>query len=164
MYQNYYQNAYGYIPPMQDQLAQLRNNPYNPQPVQGQANMQPTNQPQGVQFQDAQPMNSNMIWVQGEAGAKSYIIAKGNTVPLWDSENQTVYIKSVDASGIPSMKVLDYVERDMTAQKSAQKQAEINLDEYVTRKEFDDLTAKFESLMAASAKQKPASKNAKEVE
>ena len=57
-----------------------------------------------------QPQNG-LIWVQGEAGAKSYLVAPGNTVALWDSEAKTIYIKSADAAGMPSMKVLDYTFR-----------------------------------------------------
>lgn len=61
-------------------------------------------QPQTVVQQGA----SGLIWVQGEAGAKSYMVAPNNTVALWDSEAQTVYLKSADASGMPSMRILDY--------------------------------------------------------
>lgn len=53
-----------------------------------------------------------LIWVQGEAGAKSYLVAPNSTVQLWDSESQTVYLKSADASGMPSIKILDYTIRD----------------------------------------------------
>lgn len=60
--------------------------------------------------------NQGLTWVQGEAGAKSYLVAPNNTVPLWDTEKQTVYIKSCDASGMPSMKILDYTVRDNTPQ------------------------------------------------
>lgn len=52
--------------------------------------------------------NSSIIWVQGEAGAKSYLVAPNTTVQLWDSERQTIYLKSADASGMPSIKILDY--------------------------------------------------------
>ena len=52
--------------------------------------------------------NQNLIWVQGEAGAKSYLVAPNSTVTLWDTESETIYIKSADASGMPNMKVLDY--------------------------------------------------------
>ena len=57
--------------------------------------------------------NNGIIWVQGEAGAKSYLVAPNSTVQLWDSERQTIYLKSADASGMPSMKTLDYTIRDM---------------------------------------------------
>lgn len=59
-----------------------------------------------------QPMQSSIIWVQGEAGAKSYLVAPNTTVQLWDSERQTIYLKSADASGMPSIKVLDYTIRN----------------------------------------------------
>lgn len=61
--------------------------------------------------QQNQPSNS-IIWVQGESGAKSYLVAPGNTVQLWDSESQTIYLKSADASGMPSIKILDYTVRE----------------------------------------------------
>ena len=56
--------------------------------------------------------NNGIIWVQGEAGAKSYLVAPNTTVQLWDSESQTIFLKSADASGMPSMNVLDYTIRD----------------------------------------------------
>ena len=62
-----------------------------------------------------QTQSTALIWVQGEAGAKSYLVAPNSTVTLWDTERQTVYIKSADASGMPSMRVLDYTIRE-TAQ------------------------------------------------
>ena len=71
-------------------------NPYAPQP---QMQMQPQKQ-------------TGPIWVQGEAGAKSFLLAPNETVPLWDSEAQVIYLKSTDGSGMPSMKVLDYTVRD----------------------------------------------------
>lgn len=56
--------------------------------------------------------SGSLIWVQGEAGAKSYLVAPNNTVQLWDSEKNTIYLKSADASGMPSMKILDYTIRE----------------------------------------------------
>jgi len=64
-----------------------------------------------------QQQSTGLIWVQGEAGAKSYLVAPGSTVVLWDSEAQTVYIKSADATGMPSMRILDYTFRDTAPQK-----------------------------------------------
>ena len=65
-----------------------------------------------VQPQTQPSSQGSLIWVQGEAGAKSYLVAPNTTVALYDSENQTIYLKSADASGMPSMKVLDYTIRD----------------------------------------------------
>lgn len=69
-------------------------------------------QQNNVPAQNNAPQASNLIWVQGEAGAKSYLVAPNTTVQLWDSETQTIYLKSADASGMPSMKILDYTIRD----------------------------------------------------
>lgn len=78
-----------------------------PQPVQiSPQPIQPQSQPQ-VQPQP-QPQNVNLIWVQGEAGAKSHLVAPNTTVPLWDSEAQRIFLKSADAAGMPSMKILNY--------------------------------------------------------
>ena len=44
---------------------------------------------------------TGIIWVSGEAGAKAYLVAPNNTVQLWDSESQTIYLKSADACGMP---------------------------------------------------------------
>lgn len=89
--------------------------------------------PQMVQPQPSQPVNSNLIWVQGEAGAKSYLVAPNNTLTLWDSEAQTIYLKSADASGMPSMKILDYTIRDNQAPKAPLNE---KADEYVTKDEL----------------------------
>ena len=59
----------GYYPPMQDQLAQLRSQPYMPQ--------------QPAQQSPAQN-SGGIIWVQGEAAAKSYPVSPGSGVLLMD--------------------------------------------------------------------------------
>ena len=77
---------------------------YYPQPIP-QTNAMPQ------QANPAPQQNNSIIWVQGEAGAKSYLVAPNSTVTLWDTESETIYIKSADASGMPNMKVLDYTIR-----------------------------------------------------
>lgn len=72
--------------------------------------------PSQMQNNQQQAQNNNIIWVCGEAGAKSYLVAPNSTVQLWDSESQTIYLKSADASGMPSMRVIDYTIRDNTPQ------------------------------------------------
>lgn len=87
--------------------------------------------------------NSNLIWVQGEAGAKSYIVAPNTTVQLWDSEAQIIYLKSADASGMPSMKVLDYTIRNAPPV-SQPTQSTVD---YVTKGEFDAFKAEIEKMI-----------------
>ena len=69
---------------------------------------------QGIRPDVAQPQQNetDMKWVQGEAGAKAIIVEPRKTVTLWDSESQVIYLKSADATGMPSMKILDYTIRD----------------------------------------------------
>lgn len=105
-------------------------------------NQQMIQQPQVVQQPQQSQQNNGIIWVQGEAGAKSYLVAPNTTIQLWDSENQVIYLKSADASGMPSMKILDYTIRD-----GEQNQNNLNSHvEYVTKEDFDSLTKKIKEL------------------
>ena len=113
-------------------------------------NVYPMNYP----YQAPQQTNNNaFIWVQGEAGAKSYLIAPNNTVPLWDSEAQTIYLKSADASGMPSMKILDYTVRE-NVNIPPKTPLSTQVEEYVTKKEMESFKAemlkKIDSLMEAT--------------
>lgn len=104
---------------------------------------------QPMQPQQAQANNNNLIWVQGEAGAKSYLVAPNTTVQLWDSESQSIYLKSADASGMPSMKILDYTIRDsapVNAPVMAQQMQPVNTMDYATRAEIDAITAQLNTL------------------
>jgi len=53
------------------------------------------------------------IWVNGKAGADTFMVAPNNTVPLWDLQEQVIYLKSVDGMGRPSMQILDYTIREI---------------------------------------------------
>lgn len=118
------------------------NYPVSYQPAAYQPYMQPNPQ------QSAANAQQGIIWVQGEAGAKSYLVAPGSTVQLWDSEEKVIYLKSADASGMPSMKVLDYTIR------GEEKKTETV---YATKSELDALAEKIRELKSEiAAKKKPA--------
>lgn len=89
--------------------------------------------------------NSGIIWVQGEAGAKSYLVAPNSTVQLWDSESQTIYLKSADVSGMPSMRILDYTIRQNPSQEPPVGVQAQKVD-YPTREEFNALQSLVEGL------------------
>lgn len=97
----------------------------------------PTMQYPQMPMQAPQPQQANngIIWIQGEAGAKSYLISPNTTVPLWDSESQTIYLKSADASGMPTMKILDYTIREQNNQPTS---ALMQSSDYVTHDELSD--------------------------
>ena len=81
--------------------------------------------------QQTAPTSGAMIWVQGESGAKSYITPPNTTVLLMNSEADQFFIKSVDASGMPSpLRVFDYTE-------VTSKAGPVPEVSYVTREEFD---------------------------
>ena len=118
----YYQNPY-YPQPMPDNLMQMRQ----------QQMMQPAPPPV--------PQNpvatGGVQWVSSEQEARGYLIAPNSAVALWDSTAPTVYLKQADASGKPTLKIYDLVERTETASNASQKLGV----EFVTRKEFDALAA-----------------------
>lgn len=143
MYQPNYSYQYPYYgaqPPMPDNLAQLRMNANQMQNAVTQPSMPP---------QPMQQQSSQIIWVSGEAGAKSYLVAPGNTVMLLDAENSVFYLKSADASGMPlPLRIFDYKERTTTAQQAfggVVTGESVNLDNFVTRKEFDEWKASIAS-------------------
>lgn len=114
---------------------------------------QPFQQAQSYQTpQNPQPQqNSGIIWIQGLQAAKSFLIAPNTTVPLFDTETQSIYLKSADSSGMPSLKILDYTIRDQNAGNIAQNissGSNVDSSSYVTKAEFDDLKMKFEAFCA----------------
>ena len=92
--------------------------------------------------QAPQATNASVIWVQGENGAKSYLVAPNSTVVLFDSESQTIYLKSADASGMPTLRILDYTIRDAQAQSDNYK---TEIDDI--KKQISDLRRQYESLI-----------------
>jgi hypothetical protein len=116
-------------------------NPYYPQPMPD--NLMQMRQQQMMQPQMPQPVPQNPVaqgsvqWVSGEQEARGYLIAPNSAVALWDSTAPTVYLKQADASGKPTLKIYDLVERTETAAPATQK-ARV---EFVTREEFDRLAA-----------------------
>lgn len=87
-----------------------------------------------------QPAQSNSItWVQGIEGAKAYPVAAGNSVLLMDSDNQYMYIKSADNTGMPTLKIYEYEE---VVTKKTAPEAHIDMDDYITRAEFEEAIAK----------------------
>lgn len=110
-----------------------------------------------------QPLNQGLLWVQGEAGAKSYLVAPNTTVLLMDSEGSRFYLKSTDSAGMPNLRTFEYSEvLAQPAQASAQ---QINLDDkYVTRGEYDALKRQYEDLavkISSAEEPKPSVKRGK---
>ena len=115
-------------------------------------NYQTGYQPQALPIMQSQasypaPSSNGINWVSGESGAKSWIVGRGESVLLMDSENQCFYLKSADASGMPlPLRVFDYTERTQNAPQDSQTAFNQSNDNFITRTEFDDLKAKYEEL------------------
>ena len=118
-----------YPPAMPDQLAQLRGqqNPFQQQPQQVAA----------------PPAQNGINWVQGEEGARAYMVAPGCTVLLMDSDGCSFYLKSADASGMPQpLRVFDYMERKPGEKHTTADQPSVQSELAQLRAEIDALKAR----------------------
>lgn len=88
-----------------------------------------------------QPSQQGLIWVQGEAGAKAYIVAPATTLLLMDAEGERFYIKSSDSTGMP-MPLRTFEYKEIGANR-ALASADVNSP---TREEMNDLKGKIEAL------------------
>jgi len=98
-YQSPYQQFGGYYPQSYQPVAQ-------PQMVQPQQ-MQPTQMPVANQTSST----SGIIWVSGAQEAQMYPVAPNNAVALWENSGKLIYLKQADATGKPTMRIYELVER-----------------------------------------------------
>ena len=116
---------------MPDQLAQWRQG-YQPAQQQQQATQQ------------AAPI----IWAQGEEAAKASFCAPGQSTLIMDIEKPVFYMKTVDISGMPQpLRIFDYTERTAAQKQPVQAEQTVGND-FVTRAEFDALSARFDAQSA----------------
>lgn len=105
------------------------------------------------QFQQPIPQNSqtqptnDFLWVLNENEATSYPVAPNNAVTLWDKNLPTIYVKSVNMQGVPSMRILDFTERAQNNAATAQT-VPIPNNVFVKVDEFNALQAKLDGLAA----------------
>ena len=94
---------------------------------------------QGAPMSFANQQNNNgLIWVQGESGAKSYMVAPNSTVMLMDSESQRFYLKSTDASGMPQpLRIFEYSEKPQNAPNKPSGSESIDYSSFATKAEFE---------------------------
>ena len=136
--QNYNQYQQSFPHPYPDRLTQLQNQ-----------YQQAVNVPQ-IQTIPQPQVNQGLLWVSGEIGAKSYLVAPNSTVLLMDSDAQRFYLKSADNAGMPSLRIFEYSEVTNTPTTSVNAP---NLDEnvlndkFVTREEYEGLKRQYEAIM-----------------
>lgn len=127
-------------------------NYYNPYQAQYVPQVQGTQ----MSFANQQPQQNNngLIWVQGETGAKSYLVAPNSTVLLMDSENQRFYLKSSDASGMPlPLRIFEYTEKAQNAPNKAQDSQMIDYSSFATKAELETLKNEIDSILKSVPRQ-----------
>ena len=90
-----------------------------------------------------QPVNG-LVSVTGLEGAKAYQLPPNSSMPLFDANDDVLYVKTTDAAGYPTVRAFDFSERVQDA--APQDQAQ------VTREEFDALMEKVEALQPKPAR------------
>ena len=143
---------YGGYMPNYYQPMQNMGNQFQPMPMAQQTPAQVT--PAAQTTQTASP---GIIWVQGEEGAKGYLVAPGENRLLMDSEGNHFYLKSTDAQGMPlPLRIFDYVER--TGPKQASQAAQTPSVEYDLLSRLEALEARMDALAAPKTAKKPSVK------
>lgn len=99
--------------------------------------------PTATPAQQAPQNNGPIVWVQGEAGAKSYLVAPNTTVLLMDSEGDRFFLKSADASGVPlPLRTFKYEEIKAGAVPATG-------EEYALKKDLDEIRKQLAALKEA---------------
>lgn len=90
-------------------------------------------QPPFVPYPNAPPQSNSVsvVTVQGEAGARVYPVAAGNTVLLIDFDSKKFWLKSTDTNGMPS--------RFSTFNFSEEIKPQADSGQFISRNEFDNL-------------------------
>ena len=87
-------------------------------------------------------ITGDLIFVLDENAARSYPVANGQKVTLWDKDNPRFYIKSVDMNGIPSFRKFTFTEEKEVDVIETPKPVQTVTDEYVTKADFDAFAKK----------------------
>lgn len=97
------------------------------------------------------PMQSNVIGVDGEIGAKAFNIPNGSTGPiaLWDTNDNVIYMRTFNAAGMPMpLKRLRYVEEEPVASIPAQSGAAVDTSQFVTKSDLEQLRNEIRQMAA----------------
>ena len=109
-------------------------NPYQPSYGQSAAYM-------------AQPVNG-LVSVTGIDGAKAYQLPPNSSMPLFDANDDILYLKTTDGAGFPTIRTFSFAPVEEHPEATA---------EYVTREDFDALLARVDELSKPTRSRKAAS-------
>jgi len=98
--------------------------------------------PQQYVPQQQQQMINQFVWVQGESSARAYLVPPGGEAYLMDTDSPTLFYKTCDSAGRPTMKTYELVEKVeadpvvVTPENSVQAEEMPN---YLTRDDLNDM-------------------------
>ena len=93
-------------------------------------------QPQAV---TSQPING-LVSVTGIEGAKAYQLPPNSSMPLFDGNEDVLYVKTTDAAGYPTIKTFTFKPMEPIEAKPIEA-------DYVPRSEFDALVSEVKQLI-----------------
>ena len=112
----------------------MANYPYNPYTNNMPYGLTPTVPISSFQMSQTQ----ELIRVTGIDGAKAYQMPPNSVVPLFDANNDIMYIKSTDGAGFPSIRAFSFAPIDTATAEPT---------EYIQRPEFDALVEQVKELI-----------------
>lgn len=89
--------------------------------------------------QQVQPGSTQIVYVNGEEGAKAYIVAPNSSILLMDSDSPKFYIKSANAQGQMMMRSFQFEE---ISDGSSQKAPETDFKAFATKEDLKELEGK----------------------
>ena len=128
-------------------------NPYNffPQTYPGINSMQMPQQNSYAQQPIQTPQIKAMEWVEGEVGAKAFQMPIGwpanQPIPLWDSTDTIIYLKSWSPMGMPNpLQKLRYEMPESQGTAMLTSGASSQTTEYLTKDDLNEIKAEIQSL------------------
>ena len=137
-YNSPYTNTYGGYYPQNNYNQPSYNNSYSYQPMMAQ---QPMPQIQ-------QPNYLPLTYVNGEEGAKAYIVSPNTTIYLRDSDSNKLFIKSSDNNGKYTIEAYELTPIGENSQKAQNLSETIDPNRFISKEQLSALEDKFEAKLS----------------
>ena len=138
-YTNPYTNAYGGYYQQNNYPQPNYNNAYNYQPMMAQQQTMP---------QIQQPNYLPLTYVNGEEGAKAYIVSPNTTIYLRDSDSNKLFIKSSDNNGKYTIEAYELTPVGENSQKAQISHENIDPNQFISKEQLSALESKFDAKLS----------------
>lgn len=135
-YTNPYTNTYGGYYPQSNYPQPNYNNAYNYQQMMAQQQTMP---------QIQQPNYLPLTYVNGEEGAKAYIVSPNTTIYLRDSDSNKLFIKSSDNNGKYTIEAYELTPIGENSQKAQISHESIDPNQFISKEQLSALESKFDA-------------------